>query len=224
VKLKSITKINQIKAAYKRLGISVASKQLPIAVSFKTGFFLTDIYVDGTVNVSDGTGVADAFIISLTQKQITDVANTVEVISKAFGRGFADSYTVADNDVLLVGKSFSDPTNITDALGFQQITLFDDIVGVTDDIDGAASILDDQEMQFVKNTTNVSQLTDSFTRIVAFNRTFTDPASMTDDESRSLGKNITELPSLTDTGLVRSQSYCDFSFIAGDYVGTSQTF
>jgi len=221
--LKSITKVGQIKAAFKRLGISVAPKKLPIAVSFDLGYWLIDVYIDGGVNVSDRAGAEDAFVFAMT-RQLVDVAATVDLVSKTLGKVFADGSAMTDNDVLAIGKALADPTISTDAIAFQQITVFNDIVGVTDDIDAAASILDDQEMQFVKNTTNASAITDLFTRVVAFNRTFTDPTTMTDNESWSLGKGITELPSLTDAGSLRSHSYCDITFFGEDFVGASRTF
>lgn len=221
--LKSITKVGQIKAAFKRLGISVAPKKLPIAVSFDLGFWLIDVYIDGNVNVSDKTGAEDAFVFAMS-KPLTDVATIVETVSKAFGRAFADGSAITDNDVLLVGKVFADPTTMTDAFSHAHSKVLANIVGVTDDIDAAASILDDQEMQFVKNTTNATAITDLFTRVVAFNRTFTDPTTMTDDESWSLGKSITELPSVTDAGSLRSHSYCDITFFGEDFVGASRTF
>ena len=221
--LKSITKVGQIKAAFKRLGISVAPKKLPIAVSFDLGYWLIDVYIDGDVNVSDRAGAEDAFVFAMT-RQLVDVAATVDLVSKTLGKVFADGSAMTDNDVLAIGKALADPTISTDAIAFQQITVFNDIVGVTDDIDGAASILDDQEMQFVKNTTNTSAITDLFTRVVAFNRTFTDPTTMTDNESWSLGKGITELPSLTDAGSLRSQGFSDFTFFAEDFVGASRIF
>ena len=221
--LKSITKVGQIKAAFKRLGISVAPKKLPIAVSFDLGYWLIDVYIDGDVNVSDRAGAEDAFVFAMT-RQLVDVAATVDLVSKTLGKVFADGSAMTDNDVLAIGKALADPTISTDAIAFQQITVFNDIVGVTDDIDAAASILDDQEMQFVKNTTNATAITDLFTRVVAFNRTFTDPTTMTDDESWSLGKSITELPSVTDAGSLRSHSYCDITFFGEDFVGASRTF
>ena len=221
--LKSITKVGQIKAAFKRLGISVAPKKLPIAVSFDLGYWLIDVYIDGDVNVSDRAGAEDAFVFAMT-RQLVDVAATVDLVSKTLGKVFADGSAMTDNDVLAIGKALADPTTMTDAIAFQQITVFNDIVGVTDDIDGAASILDDQEMQFIKNTTNTTAITDLFTRVVAFNRTFTDPTTMTDNESWSLGKGITELPSVTDAGSLLSHSYCDITFFGEDFVGASRTF
>lgn len=221
--LKSITKISQVKAAFKRLGISVASKKLPIAVSFELGYFLSEIYIDGTVNVSDRAGADDAFVFAMT-KQLVDAATTVELVSKLVGKTFADGYGLTDNDILLIGKNVTDPTSMTDVLNRAHTKILSNIVGVTDDIDGSASILDDQEMQFFKNTTNVAAITDSFNRVVAFNRTFTDPTTMTDDESWSLGKGITELPSLTDAGSLRSQGFSDFTFFAEDFVGASRIF
>lgn len=154
------------------------------------------------------------------------------------------------------------------------------VVGVTDDIDGEASILDDQEMQFTKVTTDVVGFSDHFEIVKITLRDFLDSSLVTDlfamylsrtlaeqtafasdqikvvpnkvgldtvgagdtdirtstakpltqtaavidEQTLRPGKLLTEQASTTDTGLVRSQSYSDFTYFSEDYVGASRTF
>jgi|TARA_B110000090_G_C13296825_1_gene414181 hypothetical protein len=74
----------------------------------------------------------------------------------------------------------------------------------TDDLDGASTIDDDQEVQFF--TTKTETLVPA------------DLLALT--ASRPLSDTI----SATDTGLLRMQSYSDLTYFAGDYVGLTQTF
>ncbi len=71
-------------------------------------------------------------------------------------------------------------------------------VNFTDDVDGAASILDDQEMAFFKNTTDMSGVAESFERQVNYDRKFTHAAGATDDSVNETGKNTADTSSVAD--------------------------
>ena len=71
-------------------------------------------------------------------------------------------------------------------------------VNFTDDVDGAASILDDQEMAFFKNTTDMSVVAESFDRQVDYDRKFTHAASATDDSVNETGKNTADTSNVAD--------------------------
>jgi hypothetical protein len=79
-----------------------------------------------------------------------------------------------------------------------------DTANVTDDFDGAASIEDDQVMQFVTSRSEIA----------------------TASESASLlaGKGLADSASTGDSGSLRMQGYCDDSYFAETYLGTSITF
>lgn len=111
-----------------------------------------------------------------------------------------DAYTHA------LTKAFFETPSLTSVLYRQvdYVRAFTDTATVTDDLDGAASILDDQELQFVKDRTN----------------TF----SAAESKSLGSGKPFFETTSATDAGSIRSQGFSDFSFFAEDFVGASRTF
>jgi len=193
--------------------------------------------------VSETIGVAEENIISYG-KPLGDATAITDVLVKNFPRSFADSFSVAEDAASLgLGKIFSETPAITDVLrpsagkGLSETPAFTDAitaraltkalansVDATDDVDGEASILDDQEMQFVKNTTNVATITEVIAIATTFNRAFADSFGVTDGDVLDFGKRPSDTTSMTDAGSLRSQGYCDFSYFQEAYVGASQTF
>tara|TARA_B100000902_G_scaffold120381_1_gene120704 strand:- start:72 stop:914 length:843 start_codon:yes stop_codon:yes gene_type:complete len=193
--------------------------------------------------LSETIGVAEANIISY-EKPLADTAAVTEVVSKAFPKAFADSFSVAEDAASLgLGKIFSETPSMTDVLrpsvgkGLSETPAFTDAItaraltkalansiNVTDDVDGEASILDDQEMQFVKNTINVATVTEAILIATTFNRAFADSFGVTDGDVLNFGKRPSDTTSMTDAGSLRSQGYCDFTYFQEDFVGASRTF
>ena len=80
-----------------------------------------------------------------------------------------------------------------------------DSVVSTDDADGEASVLDDQEMSFFKVTSN--------------------SAAIGDSDTLSFTKSATDSAAFTDSGSVISQGYVDtHTYFLEDYVGLSASF
>ena len=71
-------------------------------------------------------------------------------------------------------------------------------------MDGEASILDDQEMQFTKVRTEIAVVAESALKLA--------------------GKVASDSASATESGSYRGQGYCSFDYFAEDYVGFSGTF
>tara|TARA_R110002012_G_scaffold92150_2_gene223928 strand:+ start:1233 stop:1958 length:726 start_codon:yes stop_codon:yes gene_type:complete len=241
MKLASVVAINSIRAAckqlgikftavsdlsdsaVKRLGISFVAKNLPIVAVVEAGFFLIEIDVAGNAYVTDRTGTDDAFVFSMA-KSLANGSTVEDIFAKFISKTLSETPAITDNDTLSVFKNLSNVASMTDSFINSKTKVLNNTVGATDDFDGAASINDDQEMQFIKNVTNVATIADVLNSVVVYTRNFTESPSMVDEESWNLGKNITELPSLTDAGSLRSQGYCDFTFFAEDFVGASRTF
>ena len=74
-----------------------------------------------------------------------------------------------------------------------------DTVGFTDDVDGAASILDDQEMQFHKARTHVASVSEVFERQVDYIRAFTNSSNTSDSTNMVTGKHIYDIPVASET-------------------------
>ena len=280
MKLKSVVAIAALEAAIKRLGIKIAAKTLPISMAIELGHFLIEKDFFGSVDVYDGTGAIDEFMIDFF-KTLNDNPSVAENAVNAFRKVLADNPTVADIDILhfyknladiaitadthrydLVKPLTDDPStadahaydfhkeageNITDivdndylyfhkalteapslvdaidtiaffkntqdAAGFTDgetlafAKFLVDNVYATDDVDGAASILDDQEMQYHKNTTNLAAVTDDFFRMVAYTREYNDAASFTDDDTLNVGKSSADSTYISDIETLASGKY-----------------
>ena len=215
--LKSVVAIAAIKAAIKTLGISYTGSISPIAMAIQLGYFIKDVHR------FDGVSTAEQTIFAFF-KNLTDNPAVAELAAITFAKVLADESSVTDAQVLDFYKSLADGAAFSDAFSLAHSVVHSDTVFATDDVDGAASILDDQEMQFFKNTTNLASTSDSLYRLVAFSRSFTETPNATDLAALTYGTTFLETPSFTDAGSLRSQGYCDFTFFAEDFVGASRTF
>jgi len=193
--------------------------------------------------LTEAAGVTDSHIVSYG-KVPEDTAAVTDVLSKGFPRAFADSAAITDvlskgfprefteapalTDTLGpigLGKGLNETPALTDAITARALTkALANSVDATDDVDGAASILDDQEMQFVKNTTNIATITEVIAIATTFNRAFADSFGVTDGDVLDFGKRPSDTTSMTDAGSLRSQGYCDFTYFQEAYVGASRTF
>lgn len=195
-----------------KLALAVRAKKLAVAIG---NFFLSKTN-DDTVAVQDD--------ILLTRKKFfADLARVSEdaiiVPNKRINNGvifqddskyFAEDYTLEDY-ALQTGLVVEFGKVLTESVGVQSSPLiettyrrsFTDNFTVTDDIDGAVTPEDDQEIQFFKNTTNT--------------------VGITDTTALQLGIGLSEAPAATDSGLIISQGYCDITYFAEDYVGESRT-
>jgi hypothetical protein len=195
-----------------KLALAVQAKKLAVALgNFIKAKFITDtVSVEDTAVITrlkfftDLVGATDDPII-VPNKGIN---NTVTFQDDS--RYFAEDY-ISEDYVLQTGIEVNFGKALAESVGVQSSTLiettyrrsFADGFVVTDDIDGAVTPEDDQEIQFFKNTTNIVGITDS--------------------TALQLGIGLSEAPAATDSGLIVSQGYCDITYFAEDYVGESRT-
>jgi len=176
---------------------------------------------------ADTTTTTDEKIMSVF-KTLADVASVTDLASLAPEKFFSDSGTVTDSLIFARSRSFSDLAYPTDTFASQTAfsrsfsdlayptdtfasqtafsRSFTDTAYATDDFDGEASILDDQEMQFLKSLTDIASVSDSIIVL------------------KTIPLVLTETPSATDAGSLRSQGFADFTYFAEDFVGASRTF
>lgn len=185
-------------------------------------------------SLTDSAGARDAYAMFL-QKPLTElVANTEDhayLLTKKIKEDFVG---LADDDVYVFMKALLNVAGASDALanelhkptfdgylasdayaGFLTKAVLDRI-NVTDDIDGAASIQDDQEMQFTKTVTDVAGVSDVIYIIIevlrdfvddafvgdhfaaSFAKPFADAAQLTDDQTNQTNKGLFEIPAFQD--------------------------
>lgn len=229
-------------------------------------------------------------------KSLSDSSSITEELTKDINKSQSDAFSASDLPLLGVSKPQSDSSTVSETSNRQIGKGLSDSVGVTDDIDGEASILDDQEIDFFKVRTDTASVSESFARTVTYNREFTETNSIADvsavnltkvlsdsvivnestlfdglvdkdntaaitelaafsfgkllvdsgqiseqkvfsvgkaqfdsgiaseSQVKSTGKVESDTATITSSGSLISQGYCDFTYFAEDYVGTSRTF
>jgi len=154
--------------------------------------------------LGDVVGTAEALAFALTNAR-SDTASSTDNDVIAFVKALADHGFLAEAiDTLAFGKGLSDAPVASDAIdSFGLTKALTDTVTFTDDIDGAASILDDQEMQFRKIKSNIASAAETFTRQVGYNRLFSDNSIASETHYVVTGKHLSDIPVATET-LVKS--------------------
>jgi hypothetical protein len=213
-----------LKAVAKTLAATVASKGFNALVqsqrliaSVSSGLFLKILEKTDSFSVSDVLAKAfsrptpDSFSVSDAEvkelgKNLSDIVSVTETQSADVGKSIADTFVVGDAiDLVDVGKNTADAGSASDEQQFDITKLLTDSIFVTDDVDGEASILDDQIMHFFKAKT--------------------DNGFASDQEVKLAGKVTSDSASSADSGSLISQGYTvDNTYFAEDYVGDSRTF
>jgi hypothetical protein len=135
------------------------------------------------------------------KKVSTDPVGLVDDDVLAFAKALSDHGFISEAiDTLTIGKALSDAPAASDAINTVGTTkLLTDGVSFTDDVDGTASILDDQEMQFRKNTTDGAGVAETFFRQVDYDRAFSDSSGATDNDELTVGKSLSDALSASES-------------------------
>ena len=168
-------------------------------------------------SLADVATFSDTHYADFSKELVTDISAIGDHAYAYVKKVKEDLATVADAEYQLFVKALTEAPSLVDAIdtvtffknsqgvaGFTDTETFAfakyliDNVNATDDIDGAASILDDQEMQYHKNTTNLATLTDEFLRIVAYKRVFADDGDVTDNDVLGVGKYVSNVANPLD--------------------------
>jgi hypothetical protein len=219
MKLKSAVFVSALKAAYTTLGISASYAEVArMTYTATAGFFLR------LLDKADSATALDAIVFSFFRDLPLESAGVAEDATLAFFKVLADSGFTTDTQIISVLKVVSDQVGTGDAVNSRSVMkalveqpLATDVVNSkaltraladqarpTDDLDGASTIDDDQEVQFF--TTKTETLV---------------PADLL---ALTASRPLSDTTTATDTGLLRMQSYSDFTYFAGDYVGLTRTF
>ena len=233
--------------------------------------------VQTTKAVSSALASLDVALVSLL-KATNETALLSDADLVAFFKALADEPVAFDQVAASFTKLAEDASAVTEQRQLGLTKTVDDRVFSSDDIDGAASIDDDQEVQFIKSVTEIVGVSDAIYIVIVLLRDFFDTSISSDLATLEIDKPVVDssfitdhintqafkglndsaLPSesvatvfaklftdnlpvseiktlalnagkhesalISDTGLLRSQSYCDFSYLSEDYVGVSTSF
>ena len=159
--------------------------------------------------ISDEPTAVDVYRYAAT-KALTEAPAMTDSFDYAASKELAESPNLTDAIVNTFYKNPSETPNVTDATLFEKGKGFSDTVYATDDVDANASINDDQEMQFAKNTSELPSISDVIAIVAAFSRSFTESPAITDSDTIEMGKNEAENPSFSDT------NYINFGKLSGE--------
>jgi hypothetical protein len=152
------------------------------------------------VNFSDSTTdvIAFGFDINLPKMPGPYFAEDYVEVGYTDQEGFAFA---RDLPSMGPGKVLDDGFSVSETFTRQSNYLreFTDVVYFTDDVDGNASILDDQEMQFFKFTTDIPGVSDLFERTVAYSRAFSETPSASESINVLTSKFIYDIPVASET-------------------------
>ena len=154
----------------------------------------------GKVSNDQVTAVEDTATLA-SGKALTDQSVSTDNDIIAFTKALVEHGYISEAiDTLNVGKVFTDVSAASDVINtFGLGKNLGDTVGFTDDVDGAASILDDQEMQFHKARTHVASVSEVFERQVNYDRVFTNSSNTSDSTNMVTGKHIYDIPVASET-------------------------
>jgi hypothetical protein len=129
-----------------------------------------------------------------------------------FIKGATDSGAFTDSHYKLVNKGLTEPLALTETMTRYMTRQLADNIGVTDDLDGVASLEDDQVMAFRKVITDTFAVGDTVFIVTSFVRNFTEAVSLSDAAYANMTKVLSDITGLSDTALFNlSRSVSDSS-------------
>jgi hypothetical protein len=168
-----------LQAAVTRLGI-VAAVQVPaIQLAYELGLWIKRITRNETLSVVDGAGVLNEMFVSYFKK-LTDNASIADDIATDFHKALRDNAGFTDVQIMDFFKILADEATVADVHQVALAKILVDEVRVTDDLDGNASILDEQTINFVKDRSELALVEDLFYRVVQFVRQFDEPVGVSE--------------------------------------------
>lgn len=115
-----------------------------------------------------------------------------------------DVPTVSDRITLTANKGLLETPRLSDA-AYQRLTkTVTETVRVTDDLDGQATVDDDEHMAFTKVMTEVTGVSDQFSRIVTYRRTNAEGLGVSELAIKGCGKPLADFAFMTDTSVLKT--------------------
>jgi hypothetical protein len=163
----------------------------------------------------DGIVTDDDQIIQFT-KVLSEfvVPNETFVRAVGYNREFVESAVSADAAAKTFIKNLTDTVSVTDDAQVSNAK-------IETPTDGS-SVTDQTVIGFGKAATDSSTASDA--AFVEFMKGLAETPTATDSAVIVAGKALIDSTSASDAGTLISQGYCDITYFAEDYVGTSRTF
>lgn len=109
-----------------------------------------------------------------------------------------DAAALTDSTITTVVKGIDDPVSLTETISRHISRHIADAINVTDDLDGMATLEDEQVMSLRKAVADLAGITDSFVRVVFFTRDPIDQVGVTDATNAVIGKGVADETAISD--------------------------
>lgn len=157
-------------------------------------------------------------------KAITEQLTLTETFARVMRRTLTDSISATDD---VDGNLLTDDEQnmqyrkaVTDSFSVGDTTVV--VVSFVRTFAETATVADAARANMIKVLTETTGLSEQ--ALFQINRPVADTSTASDAAISSVRKPVAESTSVSDAGSLRMQSYCDFTYFAADYVGTSLTF
>lgn len=198
---------------------------------YATNYFLQDYTGDGRPAIQVGKGFTDfagQFSDQINYinvvKGLTEQLTLTETFARHMRRTLTDSITATDD---VDGNLATDDEQtmqyrkaVTELFSVGDTTYI--VVSFVRTFSEQATVADAARANMLKVLTETTGLSEQ--ALFRFNRPVADTSTASDAAINSVRKPAADSTSVSDTGSLRMQSYCDITYFAGDYVGTSLTF
>jgi hypothetical protein len=171
--------IGAAKNAVARLGTVLSAGVSHVQLLAEIGFFLNRLAAFETVLASSNSTALEEALLHFFKNK-TDDAELADSLAADFHKALTDDAGFTDAQVFEFFKALEENPSATDIYASFYSKVIQSNISVTDDVDGAASILDDQEMLFFKALTQPATVSEVFFRLVAYVRAFNDSAVIAD--------------------------------------------
>lgn len=162
--------------------------------------------------LADGSLAADAARRAI-DKALQDSAAVADAATRGVIKSLSDELTLLDSILRSLQKSLVDSVALTDARRVELTKALLDAVNATDDLDGALSAEDDQEVAFFKSIQHTASVGDELTRQVNYVRSYLDVGAVGDQHSNWVFKIIAPVVESTSSGT----TYGDSLYGSGTY-------
>ena len=171
----------------------------PVAVSQELSFDTAKLLEDQPIAIEE-----IAFGTTTTK---SDTFDATDDSSYEIGKYFANTFNSSDVVAVVPTKVISDSGDIVDAIQkFDTTKLLAELINATDDYMGESNVDDDQTMHFGKTIINNGSASESLSRVVAYDRQFSDTYSGQDSASLGPNKHLSDIASVVES-LVRQVDY-----------------
>jgi len=205
-----------------------------------SGAYFAEDYVDGdytaidvkfsiTKPFTESLGIIDV-IVPVLIRPVVDTPSLTDAIAFYYSKDISDLFAVSDTPALKVTKPVQDNFSVaeTSVAAVTKVVTESPSVADTPVFDVSKIISDLPSVADVPTLAITKPLTDSFSvaeaHVARYTKAVSDGMGVSESSVLEVSKAVTDSVGTTDSGTLRMQDYCDFTYFAEDYVGTSASF